>query len=70
MERTVDDLLTSAEVCKMFNVTPMTLYNWRQRKDFPFVTIRGTTTDAIRFNRDDVVTWAQNTGHDVVWMPE
>lgn len=65
LQEQVDQLLTSHDLCKLFDITPMTLHTWRKDKGLPAIEIRGGDVDirpAIRFHPDDVREWARLKG--------
>lgn len=46
----MSDLLTSKQVQGLFNVTAMTLCNWRKKRKIPFIQVGHT----IRYRRSDI----------------
>lgn len=59
-------LLTTAEVCELFNKTPMTIYLWRRDEELPVVTISGRAEKApVRFRLTDLLRWAALKGKEV-----
>jgi len=64
--RTIEDqvnrLLTTEDICKMFQVTYMTVYTWKNKRGLPCVTINGENRATIRYHPDDVNKWAAREG--------
>lgn len=54
----LDGFLTTAEVCKGFCVGELTILNWRKRRGLPYVVMRGSGRDTIRFREERVREWA------------
>lgn len=52
-------LLTHAQVCRMFDVTSMTVYTWRKRYGLPVVTLTGGKRPPVRYDEGAVLAWAQ-----------
>ena len=61
-KNTKNELLTTIDLERMFEVTSMTIYNWRKTKALPEVRIPGHQRDTIRFNKSDVLAWAEKNG--------
>lgn len=59
--------LTQQQVCTLFGVTPMTLYNWRRHKGLPAhpVASESGSIRLVYYDRDEVLAWARRTGHAV-----
>lgn len=64
--------LTTKQVLKGFNITPMTLYNWRRglngRTPFPTHTEPRGTKHKVYFILEEVVAWAKANG--LTFKPE
>jgi hypothetical protein len=58
------NLLTTEDVCDLFAVKPMTVWNWRQIGDDPFPTVHiaGNKRPNIRFEYDAIVEWSDRNG--------
>ena len=52
------DAWTVQDLCKHFNRTPMTIHGWRER-GLPSYKIRGYSRDALRFVKDEVLSWCE-----------
>ena len=52
-------LWSSQEVARLFGVTPMTIWLWRENRGLPKVELKGTARPAIRFVPEDVLAWAK-----------
>lgn len=55
-------LPTVADVAKAFGVTTITIMNWRKYAGMPHIVFTGGERPAIRFDPDEVRTWAADTG--------
>lgn len=66
LQHALDKLLTVHDICDMFGVTAMTVYTWRQTRDFPTIDIKGgprhNVRGSVRFHPDDVAAWARTQG--------
>lgn len=66
LQKTLSKLLTSNDLCKMFQVTPMTIHTWRKDRNLPTLVISGgqdgSDRAAIRFHPDDIRQWAKTQG--------
>lgn len=58
LEKANGVILTTAQVQYMFNVTHMTVYNWRKLRGFPFYTLEGHKKPPVRFDEGLVLDWA------------
>ena len=54
-----EDLLTIRDLVNAFDVTMMTVYNWRKKKKLPYVVIPGEEKPIIRFYPNEVEHWAE-----------
>lgn len=52
-------LWTTADVCRVFKVTSMTVITWRQNRGLPALEVPGTKRPAIRFIPNEVLAWAK-----------
>jgi len=59
------DLLTTGDLCKLFNRGEMTIYLWRRKLNLPFVQVGGGTRPLIRFKKRDIIKWAKQNKKDV-----
>tara|TARA_R100001143_G_C3349771_1_gene128857 strand:+ start:146 stop:442 length:297 start_codon:yes stop_codon:yes gene_type:complete len=64
------DLLTTEDLCTMFDKSPLTIIAWRENKNLPHVIIDGDKRGAVRFTLPEVVAWAEEYGKPIVSMPE
>lgn len=67
LQRSASELWTAADLCRVFNVTPMTITNWRARPPFgrpplPAIEYPGTGRPVLRFVPDDVLRYATRYG--------
>lgn len=62
LEEQVNQLLTTEDICKMFGVTYMTVYTWKNTRGLPHITIRGESRSTIRYHPYDVSNWAAREG--------
>jgi len=51
-------LLTHAQVCRMFDVTSMTVYQWRKRFNLPVVILSGGKRPPVRYDEGVAKAWA------------
>lgn len=65
LEKANGVMLTTSQVQYMFNVTPMTVYNWRKTRNMPFYTLEGHKKPPVRFDEGLVLDWAFNFGRKV-----
>lgn len=65
-EAVLEELLTTEDVQKLFDVSYVTLFRWRTELGFPTVTIRSTKKDAVRFRKADVINWAFKHGKEII----
>jgi len=63
MSRTIimNNLLTMDDVCTIFGVKQMTLWNWRKREidPMPDIVIPGNERNNIRFDFDEIEAWGR-----------
>lgn len=52
--------LTVQEAAELFKVTERTIYKWIKNKDMPHIKI----DRAIRFNKEKIITWAEQQTKD------
>ena len=50
----------------MFNVTPMSVYHWRQKLEFPTKILGGGKNPPVRFDEGCVLEWAKENQRTVV----
>jgi Homeodomain-like domain len=59
-------LWTVQKICRKYNVTPMTVYHWRNRRTYPLPTVvlPGYGRATVRFVPEEVIAWhkAQKEG--------
>lgn len=54
--------LTTADICYLYQVVPMTVWEWRKKKGMPFLTLSSGKFGSkapVRFNLDLVLTWCE-----------
>lgn len=56
--KTTINYLTTDDLCRIFDKTKMTIYNWRLNERLPYIEVTGTKQNQIRFDWDDVRRWA------------
>ncbi len=56
-ERNPSDLLSSKDICSMFEFSPSTLYRMRMYDGFPYVKVEGRRS--VMFNKKDVVEYME-----------
>jgi hypothetical protein len=49
-KRELDELLTTHDLAARFNVSPMTIFNWRRYRNLPVVLIDGSAKHGVRFH--------------------
>ena len=54
--------LTTAQLLRMFNVTSMTLYNWRSKRGMPFYHLEGGAKPPVRYDEGMILAWARQNG--------
>ncbi len=59
-------LLTHNQVCRMFDVTGMTVYQWRKRFNLPVVVLTGGRRPPVRYDEGVVKAWAQLYGRKIM----
>lgn len=59
LQRLLKRCWTIQEVSQLFQVSRMTIHNWRATKGFPDVVITGDARPALRFVPKDVLAWAK-----------
>ena len=52
-------LLTTRDLEDLFEVTPVTIHNWRKKLGLPCITIPSRSKNAIRFDKAAVLEWAE-----------
>lgn len=59
-------LLTHGQICRMFGVTGMTVYDWRKRLNLPVIVLSGGKRPPVRYDEGVALAWAKLHGRDVV----
>ena len=54
--------LTTPHLAYMFDVTPMTIYNWRTTRHLPFYHLKGGKKPPVRYDEGLVLHWAELHG--------
>ena len=60
LQRQLDNLLTTAELAEHFQVTTMTIFNWRRYHNLPCITLRSDAKPSVRYDLQDVKRWARD----------
>lgn len=58
--------LTTSQLCRMFEVTPMTIHTWRKSKNLPFFHLTGGKKPPVRYNEKQIKHWADAYGIEIV----
>lgn len=53
-----NSLLTTKEVCELFNVHETIVYNWRMSFGLPFIAVQSKDFDSVRFDKMVLLVWA------------
>lgn len=61
----LSSLWTTADLCRLFDRTPMTITLWRRNKNLPTITIPGGLKPTVRFVPADVLAWAKANNIEV-----
>ena len=59
-------LLTIKQVCRLFNVTPMTIYHWVKSKEFPKIKLSGGKNPPARYDEKAVKEWSMERGQPLI----
>lgn len=59
--------LTVKQVCRMFDVTPMTINNWRRSKAFPYVKCGSGAKPPVRYDEGACLHWAALTATPIAF---
>lgn len=59
-------LLTHAQVARMFDVTGMTVYDWRKRFALPSLQLKGGRKPPVRYDEGALLKWAEMHGKKVI----
>lgn len=70
MRTILNELLTTSDVCHMFNRSEMTIWLWRKNLNMPYIVIPGTERQTIRYDKDEVTTWAKKQGKEITKLPK
>jgi hypothetical protein len=62
----MDDLLTTADLMRMFDICNMTVFNWRKEHGLPFIVIPGHARHIIRYEKNKVLKWASENGKEIL----
>lgn len=65
LQEQLNSMLTTADLCRMFQKTPMTIHLWRKNKGLPAVVIPGGKRPTVRFVAKDVIRWAKKNGYEI-----
>ena len=58
--------LTTKQISYMFDVTTMTVYNWRKSKNMPFAHLEGGEKPPVRYDEGAVLHWSESQGIPIV----
>jgi len=58
--------LTTKQISMMFDITTMTIYNWRKEKKLPFTHLEGGVKPPVRYDEGAVLYWAEAHGIPIV----
>ncbi len=61
----LDQLVDTSYLCRMFRRGELTIHLWRRDKGLPVVRIHGEGRDTIRYDRAEVLAWANNRGYRI-----
>lgn len=61
-----DKVLTTKQISRMFDVTTMTVFNWRKSKNMPCYHLEGGEKPPVRYNEGAVLHWSESQGIPVV----
>ena len=61
----LQELLSTKDLCRLFNRTPMTIYLWRMNLGLPFISIPGVEKAPVRFDLEKVSEWAEEKGKEM-----
>lgn len=53
-------LLTTKQVCRLFDVTNMTIYHWSKKLGLPRQHLTGGKNPPVRFDEGEVLAWAED----------
>jgi hypothetical protein len=56
IQKQLEGLLTTQDLCRKYNVTAMTINHWR-RRGMPAVVIDGSERDTVRFVPEETCRW-------------
>lgn len=65
LQKQLEALWTTADVCSVLRRTSMTVHTWRQTRGLPALEVPGSKRPAIRFVPSDVYAWAKKNEVDV-----
>lgn len=51
--------LTTNQLAKMFDVTKMTIYNWREKRNLPCFHLEGGDKPPVRYDEGLVIHWSE-----------
>lgn len=59
-------LLTTKQVCRLFDVTNMTIYHWNYKLGLPKIKLSGGKNPPVRFDEGMILAWAKHVNRAVV----
>ena len=62
----VESHLNTADLCRVFDCTPMTIYLWRRDKKMPFIKINIGRKNLILYDWGKVKAWADKYGKIII----
>lgn len=54
-----NNLWTTQDLCRLFDCTPQTITNWRNRRNLPAIIIPGGMKPTVRFVPEAILAWAK-----------
>lgn len=60
-------LLTTPQVQRMFDVTNMTIHNWRNHRGMPYAYLKGGKKPPVRYDEGLLVEWAKLHGQSIIY---
>lgn len=61
LNQQIKNLWNTHDLCRVLQVSPMTVQNWRKRKDLPAVVFPGKSRATIRFIPEEIEAWAKRS---------
>jgi hypothetical protein len=61
-------VITTSDLQRLFNVTYMTIYNWRRYKALPCITVPCNTVHNVYFHKDAIRKWADDNDKEYLMV--